>query len=255
MTRGMFDLTGKVALITGGNTGIGFGLADGIAEAGGDVVIWGTNPAKNAAAEASLKRHGRRVLSRRVDVSKEAEVVDGVQALVAEFGRLDAAFANAGIGGGGPFTDMSTEVFRGVMAVNLEGAFWTLREAARCMVERSKAGDPGGSLVAVSSLATHNGAPRNQAYAASKGAVISMIKGCAVEFARYGIRANTILPGWIATDMTAAMVDTPAFKERVIPRVPMRRWGTPDDFKGIGVYLVSDASSFHTGDSIVIDGA
>lgn len=255
MARGLFDLTGKVALVTGGNGGIGYGLADGVAEAGGEVIIWGTNEAKNAQAVEKLSRHGARVLARRVDVAQETEVVEGIRAAIEAFGRLDAVFANAGVGGGAPFVDMETALFRRVMSVNLEGAFWTLREGARHMVDRAKAGDPGGSLVAVSSLATHNGAPRNQAYAASKGALISMIKGCAVEFGRYGVRANTLLPGWIATDMTAPMVDAPAFNERIIPRVPLRRWGSPEDFKGIGAYLVSDASAYHTGDSIIIDGA
>ena len=105
-----------------------------------------------------------------------------------------------------------------------------MRESAKHMVSRAEAGDPGGALVAVSSLATHNGSPRNQAYASSKGAVISMIKGIAVEFARYGIRANAILPGWVATEMTEQMQVAPIFKEKVIPRVPMRRWGRLEDF-------------------------
>jgi NAD(P)-dependent dehydrogenase (short-subunit alcohol dehydrogenase family) len=188
-------------------------------------------------------------------VSDEQQVVDGIKQAVAEHGRLDAVFANAGVGGGGPFIDMQTELFRRVHAVNLEGVFWTLRESARHMVERAKAGDTGGSLVAVSSLSTHNGAPRNQAYASSKGAVISMIKGCAVEFARYGIRANAILPGWIATEMTAARVGDPKFESAVLPRIPLRRWGDGEDFAGIAVYLASDASRYHTGDAFVIDGA
>jgi len=249
-----FDLTGKVALITGGNGGIGFGLADGIAQAGGTVLIWGTREGKNDDAAEKLRAHGGTVATYKVDVSDEQQVVEGMRQAVAEHGRLDAVFANAGVGGGGPFIDMQTELFRRVHAVNLEGVFWTLRESARHMVERAKAGDRGGSLVAVSSLSTHNGAPRNQAYASSKGAVISMIKGCAVEFARYGIRANAILPGWIATEMTEPMQAAPIFAEKVIPRVPARRWGTPEDFNGLGVYLTSDASAFHTGDSIIIDG-
>ncbi len=255
MSFNPFDLTGKVALITGGNSGIGYGLADGIAQAGGSVIIWGTKPEKNERATELLRRHGGKVSARVVDVADEAQVIENMQAAVDEFGRLDSVFANAGRGRGAPFTEMTTEDFRWVMALNLEGVFWTLREGAKHMVKRAEAGDRGGSLVAVSSLATHSGSPRNQAYASSKGAVISMIKGCAVEFATHGIRANAILPGWIATDMTASVVDTPFFTERVIPRVPMKRWGQPEDFSGIGVYLTSDASAYHTGDSIIIDGA
>ncbi|HWM65140.1 MAG TPA: SDR family oxidoreductase [Steroidobacteraceae bacterium] len=249
-----FDLTGKVALITGGASGIGYGLAEGIAQAGGTVVIWGRRSDNNLRAAELLRQHGAPVGTRAVDVSVEADVVEGIQAAVKEYGRLDAVFANAGIGRGAPFVDLRTDDFRTVMGTNLEGAFWTLREGARHMVQRAHAGDPGGSLVAVSSLATHNGAPRNQAYAASKGALISMIKGCAVEFAPYGIRANALLPGWIATEMTAPVIDDPIFKTRVIPRVPMKRWGKPEDFGAIAVYLTSDASAFHTGDSIIIDG-
>ena len=105
-----------------------------------------------------------------------------------------------------------------------------------------------------SPLSAISGAARNEAYASTKGAVISMIKGIAVEHARYGVRANAILPGWIATDMTAGAQSSPAFAEKVIPRVPARRWGEPEDFGGIAVYLASDASKYHSGDSFVIDG-
>jgi NAD(P)-dependent dehydrogenase (short-subunit alcohol dehydrogenase family) len=122
------------------------------------------------------------------------------------------------------------------------------------MVARAQAGDPGGSLVVTSSSSAIDGAPRNQAYASTKGGVIAMVKGIAVEYARYGIRANSLLPGWIKSDMTAPMVSWDKFNERVISRVPMRRWGEPDDFAGIAVYLAADASRFHTGDSFVIDG-
>jgi NAD(P)-dependent dehydrogenase (short-subunit alcohol dehydrogenase family) len=123
------------------------------------------------------------------------------------------------------------------------------------MIERAKAGEPGGSLVVTSSTSAVHGAPRNQAYASTKGAVLSMIRALAVEYARYGIRANSILPGWIATDMTAGSQAWDKFNEKVIMgRVPMRRWGEWEDFAGIAVYLASEASRFHTGDSFTIDG-
>jgi len=191
-----------------------------------------------------------------VNVANEQEVIDGIDATVAELGRIDSVFANAGVGFGAPsFIGMTTEIYRKTLAVNLDGVFWTLREASRHMVERAKTGDTGGSLIGVASLAAIEGAARNQAYAATKGAVISMIKSCAVEFARYGVRANAILPGWIATDMTAGAQANQAFAEKVIPRVPARRWGEPEDFGGVAVYLTSDASSYHSGDTFVIDGA
>ena len=130
-----------------------------------------------------------------------------------------------------------------------------LRAAAAHMVERAKNGDPGGSLVGVASLAATEGAARNQHYAATKGAVISMMKSIAVEFARYGVRANSILPGWIETDMTAGAQDNERFQNMVMSRVPAKRWGHPDDFGGVAVYLTSNASAYHSGDLFVIDGA
>lgn len=250
-----FDLTGKVALVTGGNGGIGLGMADAMAQAGADVVIWGTNAKKNDDAAKKLAAHGRRVATRIVDVSKEKDVVEGMDAAVKELGRVDAVFANAGIGlGARSFMEITAEDFRRIEAVNVEGAFFTLREASKHMVARANAGDPGGSLVVVASVAGFEGAARNQHYGASKGAVMSMIRGIAVELARYGIRANSIAPGWIATDMTARAQTTPAFAEKVIPRVPIRRWGQPEDFGGIAVYLASSASSYHTGEAFIIDG-
>lgn len=250
-----FDLTGKVALVTGGNGGIGLGMAEALAQAGADVVIWGTNEGKNAAAEAQLKAHGVKVLAQKVDVSDEAQVKAAMQKAVAEMGHVHTVIANAGIGGGAPsFAEMSTEIYRRVMGVNLDGVFFTFREACRHMVDRAGKGHPGGSLVVISSLSAVSGAPRNEAYASAKGAVISMIRGLAVEHARYGVRANAILPGWIATDMTSGAQENEKFTDAVIRRVPFRRWGEPADFGGIAVYLASDASGFHTGDSFMIDG-
>ncbi|MBI1213128.1 MAG: SDR family oxidoreductase [Alphaproteobacteria bacterium] len=255
MAYAPFNLTGKVALVTGGNGGIGLGMADAMAQAGAGVVIWGTNEDKNRKAEAQLKAHGGKVFVQRIDVSKESEVVHGMREAVAKMGRVDSVFANAGIGlGAKSFLDITAEQYRKVLAVNEDGVFFTLREGARHMRERAQAGDRGGSLVGVASLAAIEGAARNQHYAATKGAVISMIKGIAVEFARDGVRANSILPGWIATDMTSGAQSSPAFAEKVIPRVPARRWGEPADFGGIAVYLTSDASAYHSGDTFVIDG-
>ena len=250
-----FDLTGKVALVTGGNGGIGFGMAEALAQAGADVVIWGTNEAKNSEAEGRLLAHGRRVLAQKIDVSDEAQVASGMAEAVGQMGRLNTVIANAGVGGGArTFAEFPTETYRRVLSVNLDGVFFTFREACKHMVERAGAGDPGGSLVAISSLSAIDGAARNEAYASTKGAVISMIRAIAVEHARYGVRANAILPGWIATDMTQGAQDNEKFTEAVIRRVPFRRWGEPADFGGMAVYLASDASAFHTGDSFVIDG-
>ena len=249
-----FDLSGKVALVTGGNSGIGLGMAECLAQAGASVVIWGTNPAKNQAAEAKLLQHGVRVLAQKVDVSDEAAVVAAMAEAIAAMGRLDFVAANAGIGAGAPFTEITADIWRRVMAVNLEGVVWTFREACRHMTERGRAGDPGGSLVVTSSVSAVHGAPRNEAYASTKGAVISMVRGLAVEFGRKGIRANAILPGWIRSDMTMGAQNSPVFNDKVIGRVPAGRWGEPEDFAGVAVYLASDASRYHSGDTFVIDG-
>ncbi|HBC54694.1 MAG TPA: 2-deoxy-D-gluconate 3-dehydrogenase [Alphaproteobacteria bacterium] len=246
-----FDLSGKTALVTGGNGGIGLGMAEAMAQAGANIVIWGTNAEKNEAARGRLSAIGVKTLTSKVDVSQENQVIDAFGEAVRQMGRIDTVIANAGIGFGAPsFMELKLDTFRKVMGVNLEGAFFTFREAARHMTGR----EGGGSLVGVASLAAVEGAARNQAYGASKGGLISMVKGIAVELARYGIRANTILPGWIATEMTGDAQASKKFNDNVIGRVPIRRWGQPEDFGGVAVYLASDASAYHNGDTLVIDG-
>ena len=245
-----FDLTGKVALITGGNSGIGLGMAIGLAQAGADVCIWGTNPEKNTAAEKEILAVGGKAVALRCDVSQENEVEAAFAETLNLFGKVDSCFANAGAGGGAPFHEFPTDVWNRVMGINLDGTFFTFRAAAKHMIERGE----GGRLVGTSSLSALDGAARNEAYAATKGAMISMTRGLSVELARYGITANTIIPGWIETAMTAPRVGDETFEDRVIKRVPVRRWGQPDDFAGIAVYLASDASSYQTGEDFVIDG-
>jgi len=251
-----FDLQGKVALVTGGNGGIGLGMAEGLAAAGADVVIWGSNEGKNAAAEALLRKHGRRVLAQRCDVADEAQVEAEFAEAVKWMGRIDGCFANAGVSQArAPLAELSTKEWRRVMSVNLDGAFFTLRAAARHMTERAKAGSPGGRLVGMASSAAIHGAARAAAYAASKGAMLTMMRALAVEMARYQVTANAILPGWIESDMTAAAIGDAKFSAAVLPRIPLRRWGRKEDFAGIAVYLMSEASGYHTGDHFVIDGA
>lgn len=255
MAYAPFQLNGQVALITGGNRGIGLGMADALAASGASIAIWGRSAQANAQAVAQLGAHNVPVHAWEVDVADEAAVTQAMVETATQMGRIDTVIANAGVGYGAPsFVEMSTQVYRQTLAVNLDGVFFTLREACRHMVERAKSGDPGGSLVGIASLAAIEGAARNEAYAATKGAVISMIKSIAVEHARYGVRANAILPGWIATDMTAHAQDSQAFTDKVIPRIPARRWGTPEDFGGLAIYLASKASSYHSGDLLVVDG-
>jgi NAD(P)-dependent dehydrogenase (short-subunit alcohol dehydrogenase family) len=172
-------------------------------------------------------------------------------ATVAALGHVDACFANAGVSSKGTLlTDMSLEEFRRVQRVNVDGVFLTLRAAARHMAERGQ----GGSLIATASTAAIEGAARNSHYGASKGAVTSFVRALSVELARHRIRVNSILPGWIVTDMTERSVNNPKFADAVMSRIPARRWGEIDDVGGIAVYLASDASGYHTGEQFVIDG-
>jgi NAD(P)-dependent dehydrogenase (short-subunit alcohol dehydrogenase family) len=250
-----FDLGGKVALITGGNGGIGLGFGKGVAAAGADVVIWGTNEAKNAAAVKELEGFGTRVTAMRCDVSDPDAVNASFDAVVADFGRVDACFANAGIPGGGPnFDEMDNDSWRRMMSVNLDGVFYTFRKAAGHMRHRAENGDPGGRLIGTTSLSAFSGAPRSAHYASTKGAMNSMIRSLAVGYARWGVTAHTVMPGWIETAMTEGSFDNERFVDNVLKRVPMRRWGTPEDFSGLAVYLMSDASAYHTGDNFLIDG-
>jgi NAD(P)-dependent dehydrogenase (short-subunit alcohol dehydrogenase family) len=254
--RDLFDLTGKVALVTGGNSGIGIGMADALAAQGADIAIWGTNADKNDAAVDRLGRHDVEVLSIVCDVSDEAAVVAAMTDTVAELGRIDAVFVNAGVSSRSTsFIDMTADDWRRVMSVNLDGAFYTAREAARHMVQRHADGDEaGGSIVFTTSGSAFFGQQSGQNYGASKAGVNAMMKGIAVQHARHGIRCNSVLPGWIETEMTAPAMGWDRFVDNVLPRVPQRRWGEPDDFGGIAVYFASDASRYHTGDVVTIDG-
>lgn len=246
-------LGGKTALITGGNSGIGLGMAEALAQAGAAVCIWGTSEEKNAAALARLRSRGGRAQALRCDVSDEMAVDRAFADTVSALGRVDACFVNAGVsgrGGAASFAEMSTAEWRRVLSVNLDGAFFTLRAAARHMTGRGG----GGSLAVTASLAALEGAPLSAHYAASKGALLSVMRALAVGLARHRIRVNAIVPGWIDTPMTEKALHGEAFTQRVLPRVPMRRWGVGDDFGGIAVYLTGDASAYHTGDTFVIDG-
>ncbi|MEU6748288.1 SDR family NAD(P)-dependent oxidoreductase [Spirillospora sp. NPDC046719] len=247
------DLSGRVALVTGGNSGIGLGMAEGLARAGAHVCIWGRDRDKNKAAVERLTAHGHRAIADTIDISDEDAVVSGFGRLIEEFGRLDACFANAALANAmtNPrFLDSTLQQWRDLMRVDLEGAYLTTREAARHMVDLGN----GGSIVVTSSIAALFGAPREQAYAAAKGALLSLSRSLAVEFGRHGIRANAVLPGWTRSPVFDGWLENPAVSEKVMARIPLRRWGTPDDWAGVAIYLASPASSFHTGDCLRIDG-
>jgi hypothetical protein len=247
----IFDLNGKVALVTGGNGGIGLGMARGLASRGCDIAIWGTNAKKNAVARAELESMGVRVADFICDVGDQSQVEAAFAATVEALGRVDSCFVNAGVGGHAEsFVSMTDDEWHRVMRVNLDGAFYTAQVAVRHMV----AAGNGGAVVFTTSGSAYYGQARGQHYGASKAGVISMMKAIAVEHARHGIRCNAILPGWIESEMTEAALGWDTFIAKVLPRVPMRRWGDPNDFSGIAAYFASDASKYHTGDVITIDG-
>jgi NAD(P)-dependent dehydrogenase (short-subunit alcohol dehydrogenase family) len=247
-----FDLSGHVALVTGGNSGIGFGIADALAGAGADVCILGRRAERNEEAASELRRrHCGLVLPLECDVADPEAVETSINRAAAELGGLDSCFAAAGVMSGGErFVDLPPSELRRVLGVNLDGVVFTFQSAARQMIATGR----GGSLVAISSISADFGTPRGQHYAASKAGVLAVVRGCAVELARHRIRANAILPGWTDTPMAEAVLDAPPFKEKVLPRVPARRWGDPTDFAGAALYLASPLSEYHTGDTLTIDG-
>jgi NAD(P)-dependent dehydrogenase (short-subunit alcohol dehydrogenase family) len=246
-----FDLGGHVALVTGGNGGIGLGLAKALAGAGADVAIWGTSADKNERALAELAALGTRAEAFICDIADEASVDAAMADTLERLGRVDACFANAGTGGGGRrFTDMTLAEWQRVCRVNLDGTFLTLRAVARHMVERGG----GGSLVATSSLTAIEAAPQSEHYAASKAGVVALVQSLAVELARHGIRANALMPGWVETDLTRPLLESEIGTTRILPRIPLRRWAEPADLGAAAVYLASPGARYHTGDVLVIDG-
>ena len=240
-----FDLSDNVVVVTGGNNGIGLGMARGLAEAGASVAIWGRNTERNAQAEAELAEisHAKAFAC---DVADPSQVAEAMAGTVEQFGKVNTLIANAGIGGKkGPFHEMAIEEFDDLAAVNVNGVVLSFQAAIKQFLKQ----ESGGSLVAVSSLAGIEGAGQNIHYGATKGAVLAIMRGLAAEYARYGI-----LPGWIDTDMTESAVGSELFWEKVIKRVPIRRWGTPEDFAAAAVYLAGPGSSYTNGQQFVIDG-
>jgi NAD(P)-dependent dehydrogenase (short-subunit alcohol dehydrogenase family) len=256
MSAALFDLTGKVGLVTGANQGLGLGFATGMAKAGADVVIWGRRAERNEVAAAELRSYGGRVLAQTVDVTNEQRVIDGIDAAVAEMGRLDCVVVNAGLGAvPRPFHEISAAEYLLQLETAQHGAFFTLREATRHMVQRADAGDAGGSLIACSSLSVLLGIRERAAYAAARGAVLAMVRSIAVEYGGRGIRANLVAAGYFDTALGGRdPAHAKARAEQLRTRNPIPRAGTPADLEGITAYLMSDASAYHTGDLIRIDG-
>ena len=255
MQSKLFDLSQKVALVTGGNGGIGLGLATGLAKHGATVIAWGRNEDKNAQAAKTLSEWSDKNEVRQVDVTDENSIRQEIDYIISKFGRLDSVFANAAkVHPPKRFVKQDQQFWDDIFHTNVWSVRILLQHAAAHMIERAKAGDPGGSLISTGSIAGLQASTAMDAYAVSKAAITSLMKHLAEELAPFGVTANTLIPGFIKTGLT----DDYGFPESVVKavtgRTPMNRWGVPDDFQAIAVYLASDASRFHTADQIVIDG-
>jgi 2-deoxy-D-gluconate 3-dehydrogenase len=247
---GAFDLDGRVALVTGGNGGIGLGIARGLAKAGASLIIAARNPAKNTAAVAELTALGAACQSIEVDVADEGACRALPEQAKAAFGRLDILVNNAGIARGGLPQSISLDDWNAVLQTNLT-AVMLLSQAAYPLLKAQG----GGKVINIGSMYSVFGGPFQPAYAASKGAVVQLTKSLAAAWARSNIQVNAILPGWIATEMTDdARISRPGFSDNIVGRTPAGRWGETSDFEGAAVFLASAASDFVTGATLAVDG-
>lgn len=245
-----FDLTGRVAIVTGGNGGIGLGMARGLARAGARVMIAGRDAGKGEAARAELSGLGAEAAFMVADVTDEAACRALVAGTVERFGRLDILVANAGIAIRKQPEAFSPAEWHAVIDTNLSSAFLCAQAA---YPELCKAG--GGKIIVIGSMLTLFGMPLSVPYAASKGGIVQMARGLATAWAKDRIQVNAILPGWIDTDLTVtAREQVAGLNDRVMTRTPAGRWGVPDDFAGVAVFLASSASDFLTGTAIPVDG-
>lgn len=245
------SLADRAVLVTGGNGGIGLGMASALGRAGARIVVWGRNEQKNDVAAERLRSEGTLVDTFICDVSQEEQVIETfARSLDAVGGRIDSVFANAGYSTPATaFTDLSLEEWRRVMSINLDGTFLTLRTATRHMVESG-----GGALVAVSSTTALFGAATNEAYGAAKTGILGLVRALAVELAPHRIRVNSLVPGWTTTDLTGDLHGNDRFLTATTRRTPVRRWADPDEYGPAAVFLADPTTTFHTGDALVVDG-
>jgi 2-deoxy-D-gluconate 3-dehydrogenase len=246
----LFDLSGRVAIITGGNGGIGFGMAKGLAEAGAAVAIAARDQKKSAVAAQQLQKLGARVTTIEVDVKDSGSVKQMVQAALARFERVDVLVANAGINVRKPPEDYALEEWRSVLDVNLTGTFLCAQAVYPAMKAQGA-----GKIITIGSMTSIFGLPFAAPYSATKGGIVQLTRTLATAWAKDNIQVNSILPGWIDTELTRnARREVPGLEERVVARTPAGRWGVPEDFAGIAVFLASRASDFLTGTAIPVDG-
>ncbi|RYF17274.1 MAG: glucose 1-dehydrogenase [Comamonadaceae bacterium] len=250
MLESMFDLTGRIALVTGGNGGIGLGMARGLGQAGATLVIVGRNEEKSAAALRELQSAGIRAEAIAADVTDEGAVQRLFDEVRGRHGRLDILVNNAGSTVRKPPQDFTLDEWKAVMDVNLTSAFLCCRASHPLMVQAG-----GGKIINIGSIMSVLAAPYAPAYCASKGGIVQFTKSIALAWAKDGIQANAVLPGWIATELTdSARAQVPGLNERVLARTATGRWGRPEDLAGVAVFLASRASDFVTGTAITVDG-
>jgi 2-deoxy-D-gluconate 3-dehydrogenase len=247
--RSLFDLSGTTALVTGGNGGIGKGIAVGLADAGASVVIAARNEAKTASTVAEIEERGGRAVGLGCDVKERADLEAAVARCESEFGGLDILVNNAGIARGGPAETISEEDWQLVLSTNLTSML-QCSQIAHPLLKRGGRG----KVINIGSEYSLFGSPRAVAYSASKGGVVQLTKSLAVSWARDGIQVNAIVPGWITTEMTAGVKTNERFYEGIIYRTPAGRFGEPEELAGAGVFLASHASDFVTGVVLPVDG-
>ena len=247
----LFSLEGKVALVTGGNGGLGLAMALGLAEAGADVAVAARNAEKTAGAVAQIQAHGVKSLGLTVDVTREADVVDMVSRTVHELGSIDILVNNAGTVVRKEPQDLSAEEWDLTLDVNLRAAFLVARTAYPHMKERG-----GGKIISIGSMfSIFGGGGSGAPYSASKGGLVQLSKSLAVAWAKDNIQSNAILPGWFPTNLTSDIpLNQPERYDLISRRIPMGRWGNPEDLKGATVFLASRASDYVTGAVITVDG-
>jgi gluconate 5-dehydrogenase len=246
----MFDLTGRTALITGSSRGLGFSIAEGLAQAGATLVLNGSNPERLATAATSLRTKGHTVHEAPFDVTNEEAVQAAFTRLDAKGIEIDILFNNAGIQLRGPLIDQTAANWRLVIETNLTSAFLVGREAARRMIARGR----GGKIVNTGSLTSAAARATTGPYTAAKGGIKMLTQAMTAEWAEHNIQANAIGPGYMLTEMTQPLADDPKFDGWVKSRTPSRRWGTPADLIGTAVYLSSSASDYVNGQIIYVDG-
>jgi NAD(P)-dependent dehydrogenase (short-subunit alcohol dehydrogenase family) len=246
----MFKLNGRVALVTGGNRGLGFVMAQALAEAGADVVVTSRQQEKaEQSASILAETTGRRALGLPVDVTSTPQVEHMMQTVVNTFGRLDILVNNAGINIRKPAEDFDDESWRLIQETNLTAPFICARTAARYMKEQRY-----GRIINLASMMGMVGLAERSAYCASKGGVIQLTKVLALEWAKYNIMVNALCPGPFATELNTVVMNNPEANQFFLDHIPLKRWGQPDELKGVIIFLASDAASFMTGSALTFDG-